>query len=321
VGASIGVAMYGKGASDAETLLSHADIALYRAKAEGRHSYQFFSEAMNEEVRSRVRLTDELRLAIPNGQLFLEYQPQVRIEGAQITGVEALVRWRHPRRGILPPAAFLPAAESGGLMGGLGRWVLREACRQGRKWIDAGITPGTISVNLSTSQFKLPLELERIVFDVLAETGLPPNLLELEITENTLINLAAEHGDMIQRLRRAGVRFALDDFGTGYSSLNYLRQVPVDRIKIAQEFIAELATSSEAASIVQLILGLSRTFGSDVIAEGVETPEQLALLRNWECAEVQGFYFAAPMAADAVAALLTAGAITPAAPRSATRAA
>ena len=311
VGVSIGVSIYGEDAFDAETLLSHADIALYRAKAEGRQTHRFFSDAMNEEVRSRVKLTNELRIAILNGQLFLVYQPQVRAEGGLIIGVEALVRWRHPDRGIILPNVFLPVAEGSGLIDALAYWVLHEACRQGRQWIDAGIAPGTISVNLSTSEFRTPFALERRVFSVLAETGLPPSLLELEITENTLIGFSSEHEEVIKRLRSAGVRFSLDDFGTGYSSLSYLRRFSIDRIKIAQDFIADLATSPEAASIVKLILGLSRDFGNEVIAEGVETLEQLRLLQDLECSDVQGFYFSRPMPAEMIAPLLLAGRIVP----------
>jgi diguanylate cyclase (GGDEF)-like protein/PAS domain S-box-containing protein len=311
VGASIGVSIYGEDAHDAETLLSHADVALYRAKAEGRQTYRFFSAAMNKEVQARVTLTTELRLAIPKEELFLVYQPQVRARGGRIIGVEALVRWRHPSRGILTPAFFLPAAERSGLIGPLGEWVLREACRQGRRWLDAGIAVGPISVNLATAQFNVPLELEKIVFAILAETGLPPALLDLEITESTLINLSAENGEMIQRLRRAGIRFSLDDFGTGYSSLNYLRRFSIDRIKIAQEFISDLPVSADAASIVKLILGLSRDFGKEVIAEGVETAEQLNLLLEWNCQNVQGFYFARPMSVEAIGPLLNAGTISP----------
>jgi len=311
IGVSIGVAIYGADASDAETLLSHADIALYRAKAEGRQTYRFFSDAMDKEVRSRVALTDELRSAISAGQLFLVYQPQVMAKDGRIIGVEALVRWRHPQRGILMPRSFLPIAESAGLMGALGQWVLREACRQGRQWIDAGIEPGTIGVNLSSAQFKAPLELEKMIFAVLKETRLPPHLLELEITETTLISLSSEHGEMMERLRRAGIKVSLDDFGTGYSSLNYLRRFPVDRIKIAQEFISVIGTSAEAASIVKLILEFSRVFGNETIAEGVETLEQLSLLQDWDCREVQGFYFAPPMSAEAIVPLLSAETIKP----------
>jgi diguanylate cyclase (GGDEF)-like protein/PAS domain S-box-containing protein len=309
VGASIGVAIYGEVACDAETLLSQADIALYRAKAEGRQSYRFYSDAMNEDVRASVALTGDLRQAIAAKQFFLVYQPQVRVTDGAIIGVEALVRWRHPRRGILAPADFLEAAEGIGVIGELGQWVLREACLQAKRWLDAGIGPGPMAVNLSSAQFKAPLELERVVIQVLAETGLPANLLELEITETTLINLSPQNGGMIQRLRRAGVRFSLDDFGTGYSSLNYLRRFTVDRIKIAREFIADLAISPEAAAIVKLILALSRDLGSETMAEGVETTEQISLLHALNCQDVQGFYFAAPMLANALAPLLTAGTI------------
>jgi diguanylate cyclase (GGDEF)-like protein/PAS domain S-box-containing protein len=309
ISASIGVAVFGEDACDAETLLSHADIALYRAKSEGRHTYRFYSRAMDEIVRMRVALTDELRFAITHEQLFLVYQPQVRLRTGRIVGVEALVRWHHPTRGVLQPGAFLPVAESSGLIASLGSWVLLEACRQGRRWLDAGIGPGTIAVNLSSAQFKEPLELEAAVLAVLAKTRLPAHLLELEITETTLINLSPLHGEVIQRLRRAGVRFSLDDFGTGYSALSYLRRIPIDRIKIAQEFVAEIATCAGTASIIKLILGLSRDFGSEVIAEGVETPEQLRLLQDLDCTDVQGFYFAHPMTAEAIVPMLSAGTI------------
>lgn len=312
VGASIGVAIYGEGARDAETLLSQADMAMYRAKADGRHAFCLFSEEMNEEVRSRVLMTDQLRHAIWAGDLFLVYQPQVKATTGRIIGVEALVRWRHAQRGVLMPDIFLPLAESSGLIGKLGEWVLREACRQGRAWIDEGIAPGTIAVNLATAQFRDPHELERIVFAVLAETGFPPHLLELEITESTLIDVTPRHDDVIQRLRRAGIRFSLDDFGTGYSAMNYLRQFSVDRIKIAQDFISELTTSAQAASIVKLMLGLARDFGNEVIAEGVETSDQLHLLQSLDCTDVQGFYFATPMGAEEIAPLLSLGSITPA---------
>jgi EAL domain-containing protein (putative c-di-GMP-specific phosphodiesterase class I) len=243
--------------------------------------------------------------------LFLVYQPQVKAYNGRIVGVEALVRWQHPTRGILSPADFLAVADSSGLIVALGEWVLREACRQGRGWVDAGLEPGTIAVNLSSAQFKAPLELERTVFAILAETGLPPSMLDLEITETVLINLTPQHEEVIRRLRSAGVKFSLDDFGTGYSSLNYLRRFSVDRIKIAREFVAELSTSREAAAIVKLVLGLSHDCGSEVIAEGVETPEQLRLLLEWGCPEVQGFYFAAPMRAETIGPLLRAGMISP----------
>lgn len=188
--------------------------------------------------------------------------------------------------------------------------MLREACPQGRSWIEIGIEPGTIAVNLSAVQLKAPLELERTVLAVLAETGFPPSSLELEITETAMISMSSQHEEVVQRLRHAGVRFSLDDFGTGYSSLNHLRRIPVDRIKIAREFIAELTTSVQAAAVVKLVLGLSQDCGSEVIAEGVETPAQLNLLLNLGCTDVQGYYFAAPMSAAAIAQILRVGTIS-----------
>jgi diguanylate cyclase (GGDEF)-like protein/PAS domain S-box-containing protein len=311
IGASIGVALAGDGARDPAILMSQAETALYRAKAEGRQTWRFYSAAMNAEVQSRIALTGELRAAIPAGQLRVVYQPQVRSRDGRIGGVEALVRWAHPNGGVLQPASFLPVAESSGLIVGLDRWVLREACRQGRQWMDEGRAPGVMCVNLSFAQFQQPLEFERYVMGVLEETGLPATMLELEITETTFIGFSSEHRHTIQRLRGVGIRFALDDFGTGYSSLNYLRRFSVDRIKIAREFIADVAVSRDAAAIVKCILSLARDLGNGVVAEGVETAEQLKLLQDWDCPDVQGFYFAEPMTAEAVAPLLSAGAIRP----------
>ena len=192
------------------------------------------------------------------------------------------------------------------------RWVLREACRQGRQWMDSGVAPGVVCVNLSFAQFQQPLEFERYVLAVLDETGLPATMLELEITESTFIGFSSEHRHMIQRLRGAGIRFALDDFGTGYSSLNYLRRFSVDRIKIARDFIADVAVSRDAAAIVKCILTLARDLGKGVIAEGVESLEQLKLLQDWDCPDIQGLYVARPMTAEAISPLLRAGAIVPA---------
>jgi diguanylate cyclase (GGDEF)-like protein/PAS domain S-box-containing protein len=312
IGASIGVAMAGEGASDPAILMSQAETALYRAKSEGRQTWRFYCTAMNAEVQARITLTSELRVAIPAGELRVVYQPQVRSSDGRIGGVEALVRWAHPDGRILSPASFLPVAESSGLVVGLDRWVLREACRQGRQWMEAGVAPGVICVNLSFAQFQQPLEFERYVLAVLDETGLPATMLELEITETTFVGFSSEHRHTIQRLRGVGIRFALDDFGTGYSSLNYLRRFSVDRIKIAREFIADVAVSRDAAAIVKCILNLARDLGKGVIAEGVETLEQLKLLQDWDCPDIQGFYFSRPMTAVAIAPLLSAGTIVPA---------
>jgi len=294
-GASIGISVFGPEEPDAETLLSHADVALYRAKSEGRGSFRFFTDAMDEEVRTRVTLSTELREAIAAGQLFLLYQPQVDIGTGEIVGVEALARWRHPERGVVGPDVFIPVAEKSGLILALGHWVLLESCRQAKAWMDAGIAPARIAVNLSAMQFKRPIELEMDIAASLAETGLPAERLELELTETVLMEASREHNDVLLRLRQSGIRFAIDDFGTGYSSLDYLRRYPADRVKIAQVFVAQIAFDAGSAAIVKAIIGLARELGMVSIAEGVETAEQLELLQSWGCHEVQGYYFAKPV--------------------------
>jgi diguanylate cyclase (GGDEF)-like protein/PAS domain S-box-containing protein len=306
-GASIGIDLYGPEASDAETLLSHADVALYRAKAEGRGSYRFFTDSMDAEVRTRVTLGTELREAIDSDQLVLLYQPQVSTENGRINGLEALVRWHHPRRGVLGPDVFIPVAETIGVVAKLGHWVLWTACRQGKAWLDGGIDPVRIAVNLSALQFKTPRALEKDIVAALTETGLPPGLLELEITETVLMEASREHSGILARLRQLGVTIAIDDFGTGYSSLDYLSRFPVDRIKIAQNFVRNLETTPRNAAIVKATIGLARELSITVIAEGVETPKQVELLKGWGCSEAQGFYFAKPLSEPDVTAMLRTG--------------
>jgi EAL domain-containing protein (putative c-di-GMP-specific phosphodiesterase class I) len=296
-------------------LLSHADVALYRAKSEGRGAYRFFTDAMDVEVRTRVTLSSELRDAIAAGQLFLLYQPEIEIDTGRITGVEALVRWRHPERGVLEPDLFIPVAEKSGLILALGHWVLLEACRQARAWLDAGVAPAAVAVNLSALQFKRPIELENDITAVLAEMGLPPERLELELTESVLMGVSREHNDVLQRLRQRGIRLAIDDFGTGYSSLNYLRRFPADRIKIAQDFVSQIVDEPGSAAIVRATLGLARELGISVVAEGVESEEQLALLRSWGCREAQGFHFARPLTPAELVPLLRKGKIDPSRPK------
>ena len=314
-GASVGIAIYGVDATGAEMLLSRADVALYRAKAEGRGIYRFFTEAMDSEVRTRVALGHDLRDAIGSPQIFLVYQPQVDAATGRIVGVEALARWRHPTRGMVSPAEFIPAAETNGLIVALGHWVLWEACRQAGKWREAGIAPGVMAVNLSALQFKTPLELEKDVVAALAAYGLPPSMLELEITESLLMSASPANNELLLRLRASGVRLAIDDFGTGFSSLDYLRQFPMDRIKIAQNFVLELGTTAStaagSAAVVKATIGLARELGIDVIAEGVETAEQLRLVKSWRCREVQGYFFAKPLSVEDLVPLLQAGRIVP----------
>ena len=310
-GTSIGIAVYGPDSADAESLLSHADVALYRAKTERRGTYRFFTDAMDEEVRTRVTLENELLAAITAGQFFLVYQPQVDVGTGRIVGLEALIRWRHPTRGIVNPGNFIPVAEKSGLIVAIGHWVMREACRQTKEWLDAGIAPPLIAVNLSALQFKMPLELESDIAAILTETGLPADRLELELTESTLMETSLQHNDVILRLRKVGLRIAIDDFGTGYSSLDYLRRFPVDRIKIAQKFIAEVTNTSGDAAIVKAAIGLAQTLNLRVVVEGVETEEQLRLVKAWGCQEVQGYYYSKPIPAEAATALLRIGMIAP----------
>jgi len=308
-GASIGIATYQADIADAESLLAHADVALYRAKSEGRHTYRFFTSAMDVEVHKRVALTAELRAAITAGQLFLAYQPQVDMESGRLVGLEALLRWHHPTRGLLLPAEFVPAAERSGLIVALGNWVLRTACRQARQWLDAGMKLPPLAINVSALQFRATRELEKELNAVLAETELPPELLEIEMTETALMENTGGPDNVVVRLRARGLRIAIDDFGTGYSSLLYLRRFPVDRIKIAQEFVRHVGVEPNDTAIVKAAIGLARELGINVIAEGVQTAEQVHLLYEWGCREAQGFYFAAPMPAEDVPLLLHSGSV------------
>lgn len=306
IDASIGIALFGGDSPDAETLLSRADVALYRAKSDGRGSYRFFTESMDAEVRDRVRLGVELRDALAFHQLFLVYQPQIDVDSGEIIGLEALVRWRHPKRGVVSPNDFIPVAEKTGLIVSLGHWVLSEACRQMKEWLDAGIAPPLIAVNVSAIQLRQRPELEREIADILASTGVPPALLELELTESVFMDAPRERGDLLLRLRKSGLRIAIDDFGTGYSSLEYLSRFPVDRIKIAQTFMHDLTPGSPNAKIVKAAISLAHDLGLDVIIEGVETAEQLDMVRSWSGTKVQGFYYYKPLPAEeATAALQT----------------
>ncbi len=311
-GASIGIDIYSSEATDAEVLLSHADVDLYRAKQGGRNGCRFFTDAMDREVRTQVALGTELHEALERNEFFLEYQPQVAVADSRIIGVEALARWQHPTRGILGPEVFIPIAEKSGLIIQLGRWVLQTACSQLKTWVDAGIKPIRVAVNVSSIQFKSPTDMENDVIQILQITGLPAELLELELTESVLMSVTREHSDTMTRLRKLGVMIAIDDFGTGFSSLAYLRRFRVDRIKIDQNFVLHLGSEPGAASIVRVTIALGRELGIEVIAEGVENAEQLNPLSEWGCPEVQGFYFSKPLAVEDITRLLAGeGIITP----------
>jgi diguanylate cyclase (GGDEF)-like protein/PAS domain S-box-containing protein len=307
ISASIGIALFDPDAAEvetAETMLSHADLALYRAKAEGRSEYRSFTAAMDSEVRIRVALGAELHDAIDDGQLFLMYQPKIQLGSGRVVGVEALVRWRHPARGVLGPGLFIPIAEQTGVIGKLGQWVLSTACRQTKAWLDAGGATARVAINVSPLQFKSALAFETDLDAALADADLAAERVELELTETVLMNAAREDTRLLPRLRERGLTIAIDDFGTGYSSLDYLRRYPVNRIKIAQEFVRDLEVGTSDAAIVRATIGLGRELGAEVIAEGVETFRQLELLQAWGCGEVQGYYFAKPLAAEEIMPLL-----------------
>ena len=297
VSASIGIAIYPEDGEDAVSLLKHADFAMYHAKDCGRKNFQFFREDMNVRALERQSIEDGLRLALERGELALYYQPIVDLWSGMPTGVEALIRWRHPHRGLLFPEQFVPIAEECGLILPLGRWALMEACRQNRAWQDAGLPPLRIAVNVSAVELRHKDFVEG-VRKCLTDSGLPAQHLELELTETFLMQDSASTALVLGSLKELGVQLALDDFGTGYSSLSHLRGFPIDTLKIDQAFVSELDTNPDDASIVRAVIGLGRSLNIRVVAEGLETAAQLARLREQRCPEGQGYYFSRPVTAD-----------------------
>ena len=303
VGATIGVAIYPNDGSDATTLLANADAALERAKEQARGSIRFFEAEMDYAQRERRELQMDLRSAAACGELQLLYQPQARI-GGDVTGFEALLRWRHPHRGLVPPSIFVPIAEESGLIVPIGEWVLREACREAASWPK----PLHVAVNLSPVQFQHG-DLAGLVHSVLLETGLNPNRLELEITENVLIGDFSRALSILRRLKAVGVRIAMDDFGSGYSSLSYLQSFPFDKIKIDKAFIANVDRNPQSAAIVRAVIGLGRGLKLPVVAEGVETKAQLEFLSREDCDEIQGYVVGDPLPIDDYGAMVGRNAI------------
>lgn len=291
---SVGVSIYPDDGHDFDTLLKKSDMAMYRAKDAGRNTYRYFDEQMNVEAVEQLALRSDLRHALERSEFVLHYQPQIELATGRVIGAEALVRWNHPERGMVMPMRFIPAAEESGLIIPLGAWVMHEACRQAAAWRRAGLPPLVMAVNLSAVQFRRG-DVEQTVIAVLEAAGLPPEWLELELTESILIHESEGVLATVRRLKQQGVRFSIDDFGTGYSSLSYLKRFEIDKLKIDRSFVRDLAVDADDAAIVRAIIQMARSLGLATIAEGVETDEMLSRLRAFGCDEAQGYYFARPM--------------------------
>jgi diguanylate cyclase (GGDEF)-like protein len=306
VTASIGVSIYPNDGRDAETLIQNADTAMYQAKENGRQSYQFFKPEMNARAVERQSIEESLRRALERREFVLHYQPIVDLTTDAITGAEALIRWTHPTRGSIPPLQFIPIAEDCGLIVPIGAWVLREACLQAKVWIDAGLPKITMAVNASAMELRNETFLEN-VFATLHETGLEPTSLVLELTESLLMKHTEAAASILGTLRERGVKVAIDDFGTGYSSLGYLRKFPLDALKVDQSFVRQIDTAGEDTAIVTAVIGMAQSLKLRVIAEGVETLEELEFLRAHCCDAAQGYYFSRPVPAVQFAQLLRNG--------------
>jgi len=306
VTASIGVSIYPGDGMDAETLIKNADTAMYQAKENGRQNYQFFKPAMYDRAVERQAIEEHLRRALERQEFTLQYQPKISVRTGIVTGAEALIRWTHPTRGVVPPARFIPVAEACGLIMPIGAWVLREACTQAQAWRDAGLPMVTMAVNVSAMQFRNQNFLHDL-YAILRETGLDPKYLELELTESALMQRPELTASILSTLRNKGVRVAVDDFGTGYSSLSYLHMFPLDALKIDQSFVQQITSIPDETTIVRAIISMGQSLNLRVIAEGVETQDQLDFLTAHQCDEAQGYYFSKPVSSEEFATLLASG--------------
>jgi diguanylate cyclase len=304
VSSSIGIAFYPTDGGSAESVLAHADAAMYCAKERGRNNYQCFSAGMKSVALERVSLESELHQALKLGQFELFYQPKVDTASGDIHSAEALIRWRHPQRGLIPPLQFIPLAEECGLIHEIGAWVLREACRQCAVWQRAGQLPLRVAVNVAASQFRRG-DLFEVVRGALQEAQLDPRFLEIELTESAVMTNPEDSAAILEQLSRMGVLVSVDDFGTGYSSMSYLRRFPIDKLKIDRSFITDLTTRADDASIVQAIVSLAHSLRLKVVAEGVETVEQLKFLQSVGCDQYQGYHFSPPLPASEFAELVS----------------
>jgi diguanylate cyclase (GGDEF)-like protein/PAS domain S-box-containing protein len=302
--ASIGIVPYDRDIGDPEAMMSKADLALYRAKSDGRDRFRFHIRELDDRVQERVAIGEGLRNAIDRSELALYYQPQVELMSGQVVALEALLRWNHPSRGLLLPESFIAIAESNGSILQIGQWVLEQVCCQIAQWQKEGIAPPQVAANISAGQFKLATDVDQVVATALRKYGVAAERLELELTESVLMEATQRHNDEFERLRRLGIRLAIDDFGTGYSSFEYLRSFRVARLKIDRRFVGGITVNNDDAKIVRAIIGLGRAFGLDIVAEGVETAEQRAFLVAAGCRFAQGYYFGRPLPADAATRLL-----------------
>jgi diguanylate cyclase (GGDEF)-like protein len=303
ISASIGISIYPFDNTNVNQLLQNADNALYQAKQKGRNNYQFYSAQMNAKLQERLNLERELHKALKRGELLLHYQPRVDLHSGRMIAVEALLRWQSSTLGLISPAKFIPIAEENGLIVPIGEWVLRHACIQNQIWQMSGLPPLRMAVNLSARQFEQQ-NLVELVTEVLEETGLEANYLELEITESLVMNDVQQSIAILKQLHERGIALALDDFGTGYSSLNYLKRFPIDTLKIDQSFVRHIASDPNDAAVIRAIIALGSSLQLNITAEGVETQEQLDYLMVHRCDEVQGYYFSRPVPADSLRTLL-----------------
>jgi predicted signal transduction protein with EAL and GGDEF domain len=309
ISVSIGISIYPANGLDPDTLLKHADTAMYHAKEDGRNNYQFFKQNMNVLAIEKHFIEDGLRGALDRQEFILLYQPKINLETGVISGIEALVRWQHPKRGLILPDKFIGIAEDCGLIAPLGAWVLREACQQAKAWQNEGLLFIPVAVNVSSVQFRKK-DFLATVMSTLTDTGLAPRYLELELTESVLMHNTDDTASVLKALKAMGVQLAIDDFGTGYSSLSYLKRFPIDTLKIDKSFLCDITDTtaiSDDASIIAAVISIGKSLNQQVIAEGVETREQLAFLRAQGCCEGQGFYFSRPVTAKKLVELQQAG--------------
>ncbi len=301
---SIGISVYPDDSTEIDTLLRYADIAMYHAKESGRNTFRFYNSAINVRSLERMRFENMLRRSIAMGELVIYYQPQVDIQNRRMICAEALVRWQHPEKGFLTPDRFLAQAEDTGFITEIDEWVLKTVCAQVRSWIDSDLAPVCVTVNLSARQFEKPDLVYRIAA-ILKETGMEPDCLDLEVTESTAMGDVGQTASQLRELRDMGVHVSIDDFGTGYSSLNYLKKLPIERIKIDKSFIQDIVNDPDDRAIISAVTSMARKMGIKTVAEGVETEEQLAFLRSADCDEAQGYLFSRPLPAEKFRELIT----------------